>query len=70
MNKKLIAVAVAGALGAPGVALAQASTVQIYGTIIVNYQYLDSGGFTPPNAAASAKIKSGVVNSHDSGVGF
>ncbi len=33
MNKKLIAVAVASALGAPGVALAQASTVQIYGAM-------------------------------------
>ena len=31
MNKKLLAVAVAGALAAPGVALAQASNVQIYG---------------------------------------
>ncbi len=70
MNKKLIAVAVAGALGAPGVALAQASTVQIYGTIVLNYQYLDSGGFTPPNAAGTAKMKTDVVNSHDSGLGF
>ena len=70
MNKKLIAVAVAGALGAPGVALAQASTVQIYGTIIVNYNYLDSGGFTPPNAAGTSKVKTDVLNSHDSGIGF
>ena len=31
MNKKLMAVAVAGALAAPAVAFAQASTVQIYG---------------------------------------
>ena len=70
MNKKLIAVAVAGALGAPGVALAQASTVQIYGTIVMNYNYLDSGGFTPPNAAGTSKTKTDVVNSHDSGLGF
>lgn len=38
MNKKLLAVAVAGALAAPGLALAQASNVQIYGTIDMSAQ--------------------------------
>ena len=33
MNKKLLAVAVAGAIGAPGLALAQAANVNIYGVI-------------------------------------
>ncbi len=33
MNKKLLAVAVAGALAAPGIALAQAANVQLYGVI-------------------------------------
>ena len=33
MNKKLMAVAVAGAIGAPGLAFAQAANVNIYGTI-------------------------------------
>jgi len=62
MKKKLIAVAVAGALGAPAVALAQAgSTVQIYGTIIVNYNYLDRGGNTP---------KVDMLNAHDANIGF
>jgi predicted porin len=37
MHKKLMAVAVAGALAAPGVALAQTSTVQIGGSITVFY---------------------------------
>jgi predicted porin len=37
MQKKLIAIAVAGMLGAPAVALAQTSTVNIYGT--VNFEY-------------------------------
>ena len=37
MNKKLIAVLLAGALGAPGVALAQANTVQIYGRMAADY---------------------------------
>jgi predicted porin len=37
MQKKLMAIAVAGALGAPAVALAQASTVQVYGKITYEY---------------------------------
>lgn len=37
MQKKLMAIAVAGALGAPAVALAQASTVQVYGQITYEY---------------------------------
>ena len=43
MQKKLIAVAVAGALGAPAVVLAQTSTVQIYGTMYVEYSFADQG---------------------------
>ncbi len=37
MNKKVMAIAVAGALAAPGLALAQASTVQIGGSITTFY---------------------------------
>ncbi|MDP1716928.1 MAG: porin, partial [Burkholderiales bacterium] len=37
MNKKLMAVAVAGALAAPAVVFAQASTVQLYGTFNAEY---------------------------------
>jgi len=37
MQKKLLAVAVAGALGAPAVAMAQSSTVQVFGTMYVEY---------------------------------
>jgi predicted porin len=43
MQKKLLAVAVAGALGAPAVALAQASTVQVYGTINIEYAWSNQG---------------------------
>jgi predicted porin len=43
MQKKLMAIAVAGALGAPAVALAQASTVQIYGNITYEYGIADQG---------------------------
>jgi len=44
MQKKMMAVAVAGALAAPGMAFAQASTVQIYGTIVENVLWVDQGG--------------------------
>lgn len=47
MQKKLIAVAVAGALGAPALALAQASTVQIYGKMTAEYGYVDQGTGRP-----------------------
>ena len=43
MQKKLMAVAIAGVLGAPAAALAQSSTVQIYGTMYVEYSYVDQG---------------------------
>src|SRR5688500_12737574 len=46
MQKKLIAVAVAGALSSPAVVLAQSSTVQVYGTVYVEYAYVDQGGST------------------------
>lgn len=43
MQKKLLAVAIAGAFGAPALALAQSSTVQIFGTMYVEYSYADQG---------------------------
>jgi len=43
MQKKLMAVAVAGALVAPALAFAQASTVQIYGKAVIEYGYVDQG---------------------------
>ena len=43
MQKKLMAVAVAGALSAPALALAQSSTVQIYGTMYIEYSIVDQG---------------------------
>ncbi|MEN9783090.1 MAG: hypothetical protein RJA24_433, partial [Pseudomonadota bacterium] len=42
MNKKLMAVAVAGALAAPAAALAQ-STVQLYGNIYMEYAFTSTG---------------------------
>jgi predicted porin len=47
MQKKLLAVAVAGALAAPGIALAQTSTVQIYGALNFEYGWADQGTGRP-----------------------
>jgi predicted porin len=66
MKKKLIAVAVAGALGVPGMALAQASTVQIYGTLVLNYNYLDRGNASP--TVGTPKVD--MFNAHDTNLGF
>ena len=43
MQKKLLAVAVAGVLGAPALAMAQTSTVQIFGTFYLEYGYNKQG---------------------------
>ena len=67
MNKKLIAVAVAGALGAPGVALAQASTVQIYGRFLIDYGV----HVRQPNTAAGlSRHNADLLDSSSSRIGF
>jgi len=43
MNKKVMALAVAGAFAAPAAAFAQASNVQIYGTAYIEYGYAKQG---------------------------
>ncbi len=43
MQKKLMVIAVAGALTAPALAFAQASTVQLYGRVTAEYGYVDQG---------------------------
>ncbi len=43
MQKKLMVIAVAGALAAPAVAMAQTSTVQVYGKITYEYARIDEG---------------------------
>ena len=61
MKKKALALAVAGALGAPALALAQASTVQIYGQVRIDYNKIDQGdGLRKPDA----------FSSYDSYIGF
>jgi len=55
MNKKLMAVAVAGALAAPAVAFAQASSVQISGRVVIGMDSYEAKGAT---AGATADLKS------------
>jgi predicted porin len=61
MKKKALALAVAGALGAPALVFAQASTVQIYGNVRIDYQKVDQGdGLKKPDG----------FSSYDSYIGF
>ena len=57
MNKKLLAVAVAAALAAPGVAMAQASSVTISGIFKVGLEYLNYST-VPMNGAVSSRLNS------------
>ena len=69
MQKKLLAVAVAGALGAPVIAMAQTSTVQIYGTAYIEYSWVrDQGqaGVAPLND----REKVDILQSPGSNIGF
>lgn len=66
MNKKVMAVAVAGALAMPAVAFAQASTVSIYGLVNVEYGFTDQ----PRNAAGVSRPNFDGFNSGASRIGF
>jgi len=56
MQKKLLTAAVAGALAAPGLALAQAS-VEVYGTIYPTFGWVKySEGFTERDQAANTGV--------------
>jgi predicted porin len=50
MNKKVMAIAVAGAFAVPGVALAQKSTVEIYGRANLGFSWYESKGATAGSA--------------------
>ena len=56
-NRKLIVLAVAGALNAPAASMAQSSNVQLYGKLDVTYGYYDNGG---RGFAAPSTISNGV----------
>jgi len=66
MNKKLMAMAVAGALATPMAALAQTSTVQIYGLINAEYGFVDN----PDTTAGAGRSNTDTINSGASRIGF
>ncbi|MDB5901837.1 MAG: porin [Betaproteobacteria bacterium] len=69
MQKKLLAVALAGAFGAPSLALAQSSTVQVFGTLYVEYTVRANQG----DATAfpgSARTNTDFIQTPGSEIGF
>ena len=63
MNKKVMALAVAGAFAAPAAAFAQASNVQIFGTIYMEYAYAKQGPLG--TGAATGQQPAGSLNGGD-----
>lgn len=71
MQKKLIAVAVAGALGAPAVAMAQNATVNIYGTLYAEYGYVFQGNRNINNNGVNSQLVDGdFLQTPGSALGF
>jgi predicted porin len=74
MNKKLMALAVAAAVSAPALALADDSTVAIYGTLNVDFENVKAEGCTSapaPAAPCATDIKQrNRVSSNTSNIGF
>jgi len=72
MQKKLIAVAVAGALGVPAVAFAQTSTVTISGRLYMEYGYVNTGA--PNNGviagAGAERVNVDSIQSPGSNISF
>jgi len=66
MKRKLVAVAVAGVLGGPAVAMAQ-STVQLYGRMYVEYAYVDQGAHV---TAPGQLVNTDVLQTPASHIGF
>jgi predicted porin len=67
MQKKLVAVAVGSALAAPAFVLAQTSTVQVFGTIYVEYTvHADQGN----NAAGIERSDADFIQTPGSEIGF
>jgi predicted porin len=69
MQKKALALAVAGVLGAPAVAMAQTSTVQIYGTAYIEYSFVRDQGVAGV-APLNERNKVDILQSPGSAIGF
>jgi predicted porin len=67
MNKKVMAIAVAGAFAVPGVALAQKSTVEIYGRANLGVDYYEAQGAVNPYNNREGRTR---VFDNSSRVGF
>jgi len=73
MQKKLLAVAVAGALGAPALALAQNATVNVYGRMYIEYGLVNQGNrsdLNPAVAGQSSLATVDILQSPGSNIGF
>jgi len=71
MQKKLMAVALAGAFGAPTLALAQTSTVQIFGTMYTEYSFgVHQGGTGTAAAPGPALTNTDFLQTPGSEIGF
>ena len=68
MNKKVMALAVAGAFAAPTAAMAQASNVQIFGTMYVEYAYAHQGQIR--SATGGDLVNIDILQTPGSEVGF
>ncbi|MBM3343570.1 MAG: porin [Betaproteobacteria bacterium] len=68
MQKKLIAVAVAGVLGAPAVALAQNATVNIYGRMYMELAQVDQGNSR--TSSTSPLVDGQILQTPGSAIGF
>ena len=71
MNKKLLALAVAGAFAAP-LAMADTSNVTIYGTINMSVDSVDGGSFSAPGTPAQSATaeRRTRISSNNSNLGF
>ena len=72
MQKKLIAAAVAGALGMPAVALAQNATVNIYGRIYMEYGFVNQGQASTPGTLTGTidRVQADLIQAPGSMIGF
>lgn len=70
MNKKVMALAVAGAFTAPAAALAQSSNVQIFGTMYMEYAYANQGSKTGTAPGNSQLNNIDIMQSPGSEIGF
>jgi predicted porin len=70
MQKKLLAVALAGAFGAPALALAQSSTVQVFGTLYVEYGRVDQADAAIGTAGGPSRVNSDFLQTPGNEIGF